>query len=151
MYTHAHANTHVCTHTHTHTHKLTSCLGPGATAPGLVNFITLWMILKAVPGKPGKFYRLFRAPLNNLGTQCTSLVHMNDVFMKIYMTGMTYTMLWLVYTCVWIVYAWTGMTYAMLWLVYTQIWYMQCCDSYILGYDIWYMQCCGLSILMGCE
>jgi len=31
------------------------------------------IILKAVPGNPGKFYRLFRAPLNNLGTQCTSL------------------------------------------------------------------------------
>jgi hypothetical protein len=31
------------------------------------------MISKAVPGNPGKFYRLFLAPLNNLGTQCTSL------------------------------------------------------------------------------
>ena len=33
------------------------------------------MILKAVPGNPGKFNRLFQAPLNNLGTQCTSLIY----------------------------------------------------------------------------
>jgi len=46
-------------------------LGPGATA---------WIILKAVPGNPGKFYRLFRAPLNDLGTQCTSLGHGKDLY-----------------------------------------------------------------------
>ena len=61
-------NTHTHTHTHMHTHTQ-------ALTSWLENFITPWIILKAVPGNPAKIYRLFRAPLNNSGTQCTSLIH----------------------------------------------------------------------------
>jgi len=70
--THAHTHAHAHTHTYnTHTQALTSCLGLGATAPGLGIFTTPWITLKAVPGNPEKFYRLFRDPLNKLGTQCS--------------------------------------------------------------------------------
>ena len=81
--THTHTHTHTYKHTRTRTrahtrrtrtHTYTHTLGAGATAPGLGKFLTPWIILKAVPGDPEKFYRLFRVYPNNLGTLCTTLV-----------------------------------------------------------------------------